>query len=195
MFEIFAYVERMKYIRRWSLMRSLREETDMEHSFQVAYVSHTLAILENECYGNHLDIGIVLAMAMYHDLSETMTGDMPTPVKYFHPEMRALYGHLEDTAKERLLLSLPTAFRDAYRPFIRPDEKSEEYRLVKAADRISAYLKCLEETKCGNDEFRKALESQKAELDVSPWQSVQYFMENIVPVYARSLDELELPMV
>lgn len=193
MFEIFAYAERMKYIRRWSLMRSLRDETDMEHSFQVAYVAHALAVIENEIYGARYDIGSVLAMALYHDLSETVTGDMPTPVKYFRPELRALYGDLEDSAKTRLLATLPPALRAAYEPVIAPDETSDTYRIVKAADRLSAYLKCLEETKCGNDEFRRAMEGKKAELSACGLPSVQYFMEHIVPVYSRSLDELELP--
>ena len=103
MFEIFAYVERMKYIRRWALMRSLREENDMEHSFQVAYVAHALAIIRNEYFDGGADIGRVLEIAMYHDLSETITGDMPTPVKHINPQLRALYGGLESSAKERLL--------------------------------------------------------------------------------------------
>ena len=92
MFEIFAYVERMKYIKRWALMRSLREENDMEHSFQTAYVAHALAVIRNEYFGGHADVGRVLEIALYHDLSETITGDMPTPVKHFNPEMRNLYG-------------------------------------------------------------------------------------------------------
>ena len=194
MFEIFAYAERMKYIRRWSLMRSLREETDMEHSFQVAYVAHALAIIENQIYGGSFYIGDVLATALYHDLSETVTGDMPTPVKYFRPELRALYGDLEDSAKTRLLATLPEELRQAYEPVIAPNEKADVSRLVKAADRISAYLKCLEETKCGNDEFRRAMEGKEKELADSEWQSVHYFMKKIVPVYLRSLDELELPL-
>ncbi len=193
MFEIFAYVERMKYIRRWSLMRSLRDETDTEHSFQVAYVAHALAIIENEMNGGTLNIGDVLAIALYHDISETVTGDMPTPVKYFCPEMRDLYGGFEKSAKNRLLATLPEPLRAAYEPFIHVDETKPEYRIVKAADRISAYLKCVEETKSGNDEFFRAMAGKVEELSDSPMFSVRYFMDNIVPVYARSLDELELP--
>ena len=193
MFEIFAYVERMKYIRRWSLMHSLREETDTEHSFQVAYVAHALALITNNFGGEQVNVGDVLAMALYHDLSETVTGDMPTPVKYFRPEMRALYGGLEQSAKNRLLATLPEELRAAYAPVVDPDESTLAWKLVKSADRISAYLKCAEETKSGNNEFRRAMESKLAELSVSPLPAVQYFMENIVPVYLRSLDELELP--
>ncbi|MBQ3490805.1 MAG: 5'-deoxynucleotidase [Clostridia bacterium] len=193
MFEIFAYVERMKYIRRWSLMRALREETDTEHSFQVAYIAHALALIENHIYANKADVGAVLASALYHDLSETVTGDMPTPVKYYRPEMREIYGALEEDTKERLLLTLPEPLRKPYADIIRTREDSLEYRLVKAADRLSAYIKCLEEIKCGNGEFRRAMEGKKKELEDSVLPSVSYFMENIIPVYARSLDELELP--
>jgi 5'-deoxynucleotidase len=193
MFEIFAYVERMKYIRRWSLMRSLREETDTEHSFQVAYVAHALALITNNLGGEQVDIGEVLAMALYHDLSETVTGDMPTPVKYFRPEMRALYRGLEQSAKNRLLATLPENLRAAYAPVVDPDERTLAWKLVKSADRISAYLKCAEETKSGNNEFRRAMEGKLAELSASTLPAVGYFMENIVPVYLKSLDELELP--
>ena len=193
MFEIFAYVERMKYIRRWSLMRSLREETDTEHSFQVAYVAHALALITNRLGEEQVNVGDVLAMALYHDLSETVTGDMPTPVKYFRPEMRELYGGLEQSAKKRLLDTLPSDLREDYAPIVDPDESTLAWKLVKSADRISAYLKCAEETKCGNSEFRRAMEGKLAELSASPLPAVQYFMEKIVPVYLKSLDELELP--
>jgi 5'-deoxynucleotidase len=193
MFEIFAYVERMKYIRRWSLMHSLREETDTEHSFQVAYVAHALALITNNLGGEQVNVGDVLAMALYHDLSETVTGDMPTPVKYFRPEMRSLYGGLEQSAKNRLLATLPEDLRAAYAPVVDPDESTLAWKLVKSADRISAYLKCAEETKSGNNEFRRAMEGKLSELSASDLPAVGYFMENIVPVYLKSLDELELP--
>ncbi len=193
MFEIFAYIERMKHIRRWSLMHSLRDETDTEHSFQVAYIAHALALITNSMEGEKVDVGDVLAMALYHDLSETVTGDMPTPVKYFRPEMRALYAGLEQSAKNRLLATLPENLRAAYTPLVDADETTLAWQLVKAADRLSAYLKCLEETKSGNDEFRRAMEGKFRELSASPLPAVAYFMENIVPVYTRSLDELELP--
>ncbi len=193
MFEIFAYVERMKYIRRWSLMHSLREETDTEHSFQVAYVAHALALITNNLGGEQVNVGDVLAMALYHDLSETVTGDMPTPVKYFRPEMRSLYGGLEQSAKNRLLATLPEDLRAAYALVVDPDESTLAWKLVKSADRISAYLKCAEETKSGNNEFRRAMEGKLSELSASDLPAVGYFMENIVPVYLKSLDELELP--
>ncbi len=193
MFEIFAYIERMKHIRRWSLMRSLRDETDTEHSFQVAYIAHALALITNGMGEEEVNVGDVLAMALYHDLSETVTGDMPTPVKYFRPEMRALYGGLEQSAKHRLLATLPEDLRAAYTPVVDPDEETLAWKLVKAADRISAYLKCLEEMCGGNHEFRRAMEGKEAELSASSLPAVAYFMENIVPVYRKSLDELELP--
>lgn len=192
MFEIFAYVERMKYIRRWALMRSLRDENDMEHSFQVAYVAHALALLRNERFGGNVDVGRVLEIALYHDLSETVTGDMPTPVKYFNPEMRALYNSLEKTAEKRLLSTLPEDMKGIYSEFISPDTDSAEYKIVKAADRISAYLKCVEETKSGNTEFRRAMDGKMEELLSSGMEEVIFFMENIVPIYSLTLDELDI---
>ncbi len=193
MFEMYAYVERMKYIKRWSLMHSLREETDTEHSFQVAYIAHALAVITNTMTDERVEIGEVLAMALYHDLSETVTGDMPTPVKYFRPEMRELYGGLEQSAKQRLLATLPEELRRVYTPIVDADETTIVWKIVKAADRISAYLKCLEETKSGNHEFRRAMEGKFSELSLSDLPAVHYFMEKIVPVYGKSLDELELP--
>lgn len=193
MFEIFAYVERMKYIRRWALMRSLREETDMEHSFQVTYVAHALAMIRNGYYGGGIDVGRVLEISLFHDLSETLTGDMPTPVKYCSPVMKELYDGMEDQAKRRLLITLPDELRASYESVIRADKQCEEYKIVKAADRISAYLKCLEETKAGNGEFRLAMEGKKKELDQCEMPEVTFFMERIVPVYMLSLDELHLP--
>lgn len=192
MFELYAYVERMKYIRRWALMRSLREETDMEHSFQVAYVAHALALIRNEMFGGTVETGQVLAIALYHDLSETITGDMPTPVKYFNPEIKQVYHSLERNADEKLLATLPSELRTPYTACLLPDTESEEYRLVKAADKISAYLKCLEEMKSGNTEFRRAMESKEKELRADPHPEVAYFLDNIVPVYTLALDELNL---
>jgi len=192
MFEIFAYVERMKYIRRWALMRSLREENDMEHSFQVAYVAHALAIIRNEYFDGGADVGRVMEIAMYHDLSETITGDMPTPVKHINPQMKAIYGGMEKTAKARLLSTLPKELKAAYSACIDPDTDSLEYKIVKAADKLSAYLKCIEETKSGNSEFRRAMEGKKEELLASGMEEVLFFMERIVPVYMLTLDELHL---
>lgn len=192
MFEIFAYVERMKYIRRWSLMRSLRDETDMEHSFQVAYVAHALAIIGNELYGKSYDIGKVLSLALYHDLPETITGDMPTPIKYCRPEMRAVYKDIEKNAGRSLLATLPEEIRPAFAASIAPEGKSEEKALVKMADKISAYLKCLEETKAGNTEFRLAMEGKFEELSHVENEELQYFMKNILPVYSKSIDELQI---
>ena len=192
MFEIFAYVERMKYIRRWSLMRSLRDETDMEHSFLVAYVAHALAIIGNELYGKTYDIGKVLSLALYHDLPETITGDMPTPIKYCRPEMRAVYKDIEKNAGRSLLATLPEEIRPAFAASIAPEGKSEEKALVKMADKISAYIKCLEETKAGNTEFRLAMEGKFEELSHVENDELQYFMKNILPVYSKSLDELQI---
>ena len=192
MFEIFAYVERMKYIRRWSLMRSLRDETDMEHSFQVAYVAHALALIGNELYGKDYDIGKVLSLALYHDLPETITGDMPTPIKYCRPEMRAVYKDIEKNAGRSLLATLPEEIRPAFTASIAPEGKSAEKALVKMADKISAYLKCLEETKAGNTEFRLAMEGKFDELSHVENEELQYFMKNILPVYSKSLDELQI---
>ena len=191
MFKFFAYINRMKYIKRWSLMRSVREENIMEHSQQVAVLAHTLALIENKIYGGKLDVLKVVLLAQYHEVGEVITGDLPTPIKYFNPEIKTAYKDLEKGAAKRMLSMLPESLKDGYAEYVLPDETSEEYKTVKYADRLAAYLKCVEEVRSGNAEFKKAKASIGKELQNCASPAVQYYLKEFAPAYELSLDELD----
>ena len=160
----FALFSRMKYIDRWSLMRNTDSESLSQHSLDVAAIAHALSVIGNRRLGKNYDSGKIALIGMYHDMPEIITGDMPTPVKYHNSEIREAFGSIEKAAQRSLLNTLPEDFRDEYREFLIPDEKSEEYRLVKAADKISALLKCMQEERSGNTEFLKAKASTEKSL-------------------------------
>ena len=181
----------MKYIKRWSLMRSVREENIMEHSEQVAVISHALALIRNKVYGGNIDVSKVVLLAQYHEVGEVITGDLPTPIKYFNPEIKSAYKDLEKTASKRLLNMLPETLKGEYEEYILPNEESEEYKLVKCADRLSAYLKCVEEVKAGNSEFKKAKSSILSDLKGLKSQEVDYYLKEFAPAYELTLDELD----
>ena len=189
-FHFFAYINRMKYINRWGLMRNTRPENDTEHSQQAAMIAHALALIANRRYGGQYDPGYVMALALYHDASEVITGDMPTPVKHNNPAIRQEYGRLEQIANEKLLSLLARDLREDYRPLIQHDETTAEWRLVKAADRISAYLKCIEEEKMGNRDFAHAKTSVLQSITMIDLPEVQAFMAEFVPSFSLSPDEL-----
>lgn len=191
MSKFFAFLNRMKYIKRWSLMRSIREENIMEHSQSVAVIAHALALITNKIYGGNIDVAKVVLLAQYHEVGEVITGDLPTPIKYFNPEIKTAYKDLEKDACFRILSMLPDELRGEYEAFILPDEKSEEYKLVKYADRISAYLKCVEEVKAGNAEFKKAKTSIGGELKKCDNSAVIYYLKEFAPAYELTLDELD----
>lgn len=191
MSKFFAYLNRMKYIKRWSLMRSIREENIMEHSQAVAVIAHALALITNKIYGGNVDVAKVVLLAQYHEVGEVITGDLPTPIKYFNPEIKAAYKDLEKGACLRILSMLPESLKDEYSEYILPDETSEEYKLVKYADRISAYLKCVEEVKAGNAEFKKAKTSIGNELKNCKNPAALYYLKEFAPAYELSLDELD----
>lgn len=191
MFKFFAFLNRMKYIKRWSLMRSVREENIMEHSEQVAVISHALALIRNKVYGGNIDVSKVVLLAQYHEVGEVITGDLPTPIKYFNPEIKSAYKDLEKTASKRLLNMLPETLKGEYEEYILPNEESEEYKLVKCADRLSAYLKCVEEVKAGNSEFKKAKSSILSDLKGLKSQEVDYYLKEFAPAYELTLDELD----
>lgn len=191
MSKFFAYLNRMKYIKRWSLMRSIREENIMEHSQAVSVIAHALALITNKIYGGKVDEKKVVLLAQYHEVGEVITGDLPTPIKYFNPEIKTAYKDLEKGACERILSMLPESLKDEYREYILPDETSEEYKLVKYADRLSAYLKCVEEVKAGNAEFKKAKTSIGSELKNCGNPAVEYYLKEFAPAYELSLDELD----
>lgn len=191
MYKFFAFLNRMKYIKRWSLMRSVREENIMEHSQQVAVIAHALALIKNKIYDGNVDVNKIVLLAQYHEVGEVITGDLPTPIKYFNPEIKAAYKDLEKGASQRLLGMLPETLKQEYQEFIMPDEQSEEYKIVKCADRLAAYLKCVEEIKAGNSEFKKAKISIGNELKSAKREEVDYYLKEFAPAFDLTLDELD----
>lgn len=186
----FAYLDRLKLIRRWGLMRNTVPENDMEHSMQTALIAHGLAVLGKVRHQRDIDPEHVAMLAMYHDVSEVITGDLPTPVKYKTPAIQDAYRALEGHARTQLLTMLPDDLRGAFAPYVAPDESTFAWQLVKAADRISAYLKCIEEEKMGNRDFAKAKATILDSLTQSPLPEVHEFMRDFVPEFSLSPDEL-----
>lgn len=186
----FAVLSRMKYIRRWALMRNNQPENICEHSYDVAVLAHGLATLSNRQFGTSYDAGRCVMLALYHDAPEIFTGDLPTPVKYKTGEMQSAYRCLEDAAANRLLGLLPAELQPEYRPLLVPDEQEPEYAVMKAADKLSALIKCEEELKQGNREFSAARDSLEQALRGSELPVVPYFLENYLPAYRMTLDEL-----
>lgn len=190
-YNFYAFMDRMKYIRRWSLMRSVREENIMEHSQQVAMLAHALAVIENKIYGGTVDAEKCVLYAVYHECSEVMTGDLPTPIKYFNNSIHGAYKSLEDRACDKLLAMLPEELQGEIGQYVKADTASAEYKIVKAADRLAAYIKCLEEHRCGNTEFEKAKKSIEEDLKSRNMPCVNYFMDKFVGSFYLTLDELE----
>ena len=191
MFKFFAFINRMKYIKRWSLMRSVREENIMEHSQQVAVIAHALALISNKKFGGNINIEKTVLLAQYHEVGEVITGDLPTPIKYFNPEIKTAYKDLEKVACERILGMIPLEMQDEYREYVLPDTSTREYKLVKFADRLSAYLKCVEEIKAGNSEFKKAKATIEKELKGAKCPEVDYYLKEFAPAFELTLDELD----
>ncbi|MBQ3134305.1 MAG: 5'-deoxynucleotidase [Oscillospiraceae bacterium] len=185
----FAMLSRMKYINRWGLMRNTVAENIQEHSHQVAVLAHALAVIQNRFYGGQVDPGRVAVAALYHDASEILTGDMPTPIKYDNPDIQAAYKQVESMAEQKLLSMLPEELRADFEPAVAISDP-EIHALVKAADKLSAYLKCVEEVKAGNAEFRLAKEQTFAALNRSPIPALKYFTEHFLPGFELTLDEL-----
>lgn len=185
----FAMLSRMKYISRWALMRNTERENLSEHSLETAIIAHALAVLGNVRFDRGLNPERVALLAVYHDTPEILTGDMPTPVKYYSPQIRAAYSEVERTAGERLLAMLPDDMRDSYRELLIPDEGSLEHRLVKAADKLSALIKCIEERKAGNMEFVCAERSTEQSLRDMHLPEADAFLEEFIPAYSLTLDE------
>ena len=191
-YDFFAFLSRMRYINRWGLMRNSAHENLQEHSLDVAVISHALAVIRNTYFGGSLDPGCIALYAIFHDASEIFIGDMPTPVKHFNPEFKRSFHELEDRARHKLLAMLPPELAKEYEPLFFFEEKEDYVLLVKAADKISALLKCIEEEKSGNLEFRRAGAEHQALLFDNPLPEVRYFMETFLPGYRLSLDELNL---
>lgn len=189
-FHFFAVLSRMKYITRWSLMRNTRIENLSEHSHDVAVLAHALAVLTNKRFGGNLDVGRCISLALYHDTPEILTGDMPTPVKYFNPELREAYRRVETVSGKKLLSMLPQDMRDEYAPLLIPDDRwSDERKIVRAADKLSALIKCIEERGQGNREFDRALRSTEKAVRDMKLPAADMFLEEFLPSYSLTLDE------
>ena len=187
----FAQLARMKLIYRWPLMRNVQKENISEHSLQVAMVAHALALIENRKFGGNLNQERAALMALYHDATEVLTGDLPTPIKYHNPAIATEYKKIETLAEQRLLEMLPAEFVDDYRPLLDSGSQDPELtRVVKAADTLCAYSKCLEELAAGNKEFVVAKRRLETILDSRMTPAVRYFMEIFIPSFSLTLDEI-----
>ncbi len=189
--QFYAYLDRMKFIKRWQLMRSVRDENIMEHSHSVAVLTHALVCIENGVFGGHIDAEKAVFYALYHEVSEVMTGDLPTPVKYFNNSIHGEYEKLEKLAVEKIADTLPPELKIELYPYLQAEKHSDEYRFVKAADKLSAYIKCLEELRSGNREFAQAERTLHESLEHMELRAVSYFFEHFIPAFSLSLDELE----
>jgi len=191
--DFFAFLARMQYINRWGLMRNTQTENIKEHSLDVAMLAHALVVIRNTYFGGALDPGRAAFYGIFHDASEIFTGDMPTPVKHFNPNFKRSFHQLEDRARRKLLAMLPPELSQVYEPLFFFEEQDADYQpIIKAADKIAALIKCLEEEKSGNLEFKRAAEEQLESLRKSPLPEVSYFLERFLPGYRLSLDELYL---
>ena len=189
-YSFFAMMSRLKYINRWALMRNSREENLSEHSLEVAMLSHALCTIGNKRFGKTLNADRAALRGLYHDATEIITGDMPTPVKYFNSNIKSVYKEIEHTACGKLLSILPEDLRGEYEAIFEPtDEYKYEKTLVKAADKLSAYIKCLDEKKAGNNEFLQAEKATFKAVKELNLEEVEVFMKEFMPAYSRTLDE------
>lgn len=184
----YALIARMKNIGRWALMRSIMPENVQEHSHMVAVLAHALAVIRRDVYGVPCDPNAAAAAALFHDAAEILTGDLPTPIKYNNPEIMAAYRQVEAAASEKLLDMLPAELRPAYEPLLMETDP-ETKRLVKAADKLAAYIKCIEERRAGNDEFLQAEQKSLDTLRAYAMPEVDHFLEHFIPAFERTLDE------
>ena len=186
----YAYMARMKLIRRWSLQRNTRDENDQEHSLQVAMIAHALGVIRKRRYGGAVDMEKLVLLAVYHEAPEVITGDLATPIKYFNPGIADAYKSIEKIASRKLLEYLPEDLRADYEPLLLPDTTCPEWALVKAADRLSAYLKCMEEEGAGNSEFLAAKESILASIHAMALPEAEDFLRDFAPSFLLPLDAL-----
>lgn len=190
-YDFYAYLDRMKYIKRWQLMRSTRDENIMEHSQSVSLLAHALVTIHNEVYGGNADVLKTVLYAMYHETSEVMTGDLPTPIKYYNNSIRGAYKEIEKNACQKIVGTLPEEMQDKIAPYVLAEEDCIEKKLVKAADRLAAYIKCQEELRSGNTEFAKAKKSIEDDLRARNMPEVEYFFRHFIPSFDLALDELK----
>ena len=189
-YNFFAMVNRMKMINRWALMQNTQNENIAEHSHSVAVLAHALALIGNKEFGKNYNAERAAVLALYHDTTEVITGDMPTPVKYYNDEIKNVYKEIESVAGERLLNMLPEDYKTEYSAFFEKKEGDTElWKLVKAADKISALIKCIEESRMGNREFEIALKSQEKKINEINLPEVKFFKEHFLDAYYLTLDE------
>ncbi|MBR5250966.1 MAG: 5'-deoxynucleotidase [Clostridia bacterium] len=189
----FAFLYRTKYINRWGLMRNTESENLMEHSYFTALIAHSLATISNTYFGNDLNADQIATMALFHDTSEIFTGDMPTPVKYLNSQIRDDYKKVEKIAEQKLLDTLPDQLKPKYDKLLTQSQQdSTEHQFVKYADKLSAYIKCVKEISYGNNEFKKAKESIQQQLTDLNSKEVDFFVQNFIPAFLLTLDELQL---
>ena len=186
----FPMIARMRYINRWGLMRNTDVENIQEHSHMVAVLAHALAVIQNRYFGPQIDPGQAAVAALYHDASEILTGDLPTPIKYYNPDIRDAYKQVEAIACRKLTGMLPEKLRGLYADLLTPADPQVE-ELVKAADKLSAHIKCLEEEKAGNHEFCAAARQTRQALEDMHLPEVDLFLEEFLPSFRLTLDELE----
>lgn len=187
----FALLFRQKYIRRWGLMHSTVPESLSEHTTEAAVIAHALAVIGNTVYGKNYDADRAAALALFHDAPEVLTGDLPTPIKYFSPEMKEGYRKIEENAVENLLSKLPPELRDSYAPLLAPTEAdAETMGLVKIADKLCAYIKCLTEEAGGNRDFLSARRTIEADLDKIESDELRYFRAHLLDAFSLTIDDM-----
>lgn len=187
----YAYLSRLRWIKRWGLKRNAHEENVMEHSWEVAVIAHTLAVIKNRFFNGELDANAIATAALYHDITEVITGDLPTPIKYHTPAILSAYKQIEHQAETELLRLLPDALQADFRRLIVHEEIPEPHQqIIKAADKISAYLKCQAELKAGNREFETAAEQLAKNINDFKQAEVVFFMQTFVPSCGLTLDGL-----
>lgn len=187
----YAMLSRMKYINRWGLMNNTRQENIAEHSLEVALLAHALVTISNTRFGNNLNADRVAVMAIFHDASEIITGDLPTPVKYYNEEIRKSYKQIENISERKILSMLPDDLKPSYEPLIDETKADSELEIyVKAADKLSALIKCLSELSMGNKEFVKAERTIREALDEMTLPALNVFVEEFLPAYTLTLDEM-----
>lgn len=186
----FALISRMRYIERWSLMRNSIHENVQEHSHMVAVLAHALGVIRRDIFGVPCDPDACAAVALYHDASEILTGDLPTPIKYHDDEIMSAYRRVENLASAKLLAMLPEELRGAFEPILTGETERENHDIVKAADKLSAYIKCIEERKTGNNEFINAERQTLAALHTYNMPELEYFIANFIPAFEKTLDDL-----
>ncbi len=186
----YAYMSRLKHIKRWGLMRNTIEENVAEHSFNVSIIAHALCIIGNTIYGTDRSESEVVLAAMYHETGEAITGDLPTPVKYFNEDITQAYKRIERHAEQTMVDMLPEPMRERISPYVLGGVSPEAKRILKAADKLCAYIKCVEEEKSGNTEFKKAKVRIRAAMEAMQMPELNYFIEHFLPGYELTLDEL-----